>query len=214
MHDPFRGTDTTAFWYHLTDGIEVAVASTESDKLLGVRDGFRRFFHDGLERPVAVAVVAQDLGEVGELPVRDEDILGLARRRADAVRTKLHATEDRYDFYVGAEAGLLSIVDPTAPAGAPRHHFVRTWTVIHGLDQTTFGSSGSVQLPASLIRGIDGDDDLAYAVPGTRRRGGMVSSLTGGLEDRRSATALATFNALATLLHGLLGPRMPAAQRR
>ena len=41
-------------------GIEVAVAASSADELLGVREAFRRFFHDGLGRPVPVAVVAQE----------------------------------------------------------------------------------------------------------------------------------------------------------
>ena len=41
----------------------------------------------------------------------------------------------------------------------------------------------------------------------------MVSSLTGGLEQRRSATALATFHAVATLMYGVLENR-PHGRRR
>ena len=39
--------------------IGVAVGSDLPDKLLGVRDGFVRYFHHGLQRPVPVAVVPQ-----------------------------------------------------------------------------------------------------------------------------------------------------------
>ena len=50
--------DLKNFWQRLQTGVEVAVAAGASpDKLLGVRDGFLRYFHDGLDRPVSVAVV-------------------------------------------------------------------------------------------------------------------------------------------------------------
>ena len=45
---------------------------------------------------------------------------------------------------------------------------------------------------------------MPFAFPGTRRSGGMVSSLTGAVETRRSATALATFHAVSTLMYGRL----------
>jgi hypothetical protein len=43
--------------------------------------------------------------------------------------------------------------------------------------------------------------------PGKRRSGGLVSSLTGGLETRRRAVALGTLHALASFFHGLLEPK-------
>ena len=53
--------DLKYFWQRLQTGIEVAVAGHAADKLLGVRDGFLRFFHDGLDRTVSVAVVPQSI---------------------------------------------------------------------------------------------------------------------------------------------------------
>lgn len=182
------------------------MAGTLSDKLLGVRSGFLRYFHDGLERPVAVSVVPQRLPEESEapLPLSEEDILGLARRNAQALREDLGT---QYAFYVGTEAGLF-----TFEAADQLHHFVHSWTVILGLGDEAWGSSGAVQLPERLIRGLD-QEQIPFAVPGTLRSGGMVSSLTGGLENRRSATSLSTFHALSTLLYGIIESR-PLRRRR
>jgi hypothetical protein len=69
-----------------------------------------------------------------------------------------------------------------------------------------WGASGSVQLPDRLVAGLDGAQ-IPFAVPGTRRAGGMISSLTGGLENRRRATAQSTFHALSTLFYGVLESR-------
>jgi hypothetical protein len=63
-----------------------------------------------------------------------------------------------------------------------------------------------VELPERLIEGLSGEQ-LAIAVPGTRRAGGTIASLTGGLETRRSAVALATLHALSTHFYGILESR-------
>ncbi|RMH19102.1 MAG: DUF84 family protein [Acidobacteria bacterium] len=199
MNDDLKG-----FWPKLQSGVEVAVASNVPDKLLGVRDGFLRYFHDGLEQPVPVAVVPQPLAEDAELPLSDGDILALARRRAHALRER-HG--DLYAFYAASEAGFASF-----EAAGQTRHFVRSWTVLLGLGDEAWGASGSIELPQRLIRGLD-DADLPTVVPATRRHGGMVSSLTGGLETRRSATALATLHALSSLFYGILESR-PVRRRR
>ena len=75
-------TDLKNFWQRLQTGVEIAVAGPSPDKLLGVRDGFLRYFHDGLDRTVSVAVVPQQVQEdpLG-LPVSDEEVIG---RRGDS----------------------------------------------------------------------------------------------------------------------------------
>ncbi len=190
------GRDLTGFWPRFQSGIDVAVSGDLPDKLLGVRDGFLRYFHDGLERSVPVSVMPQPLDDARTpLPVADGDILSLARRRAHEL-DRLHG--DAFAFLVGSEAGLLAF-----EADGQTRYFVRSWTVVLGLGEETWGSSGSVQLPERIIQGL-GREDMPCAAPGTRRSGGMVSSVTGALETRRSATALATFHAVSTLMYGLL----------
>ena len=63
-----------------------------------------------------------------------------------------------------------------------------------------------MQLPDRLVAGLDGAQ-IPFSVPGTRRAGGMIASLTGGLENRRRATAQSTVNALSTLFYGFLESR-------
>jgi non-canonical (house-cleaning) NTP pyrophosphatase len=187
------------FWSRFQSGVEVAVDTAGSDRLLGVRDGFLRYFHDGLERPVPVAVVPhpEEEGFLG-LAVSDEEAIGRARRRARRLQERLGTT---YHFYVSTEGGLHSV-----EAGGETRYFVRNWTVIAGAAGEAWGGSGSVQLPERLVAGLT-SQEIGLAVPGTRRSGGMISSLTGGLETRRSAVALATFHALATLFYGILESR-------
>ncbi|MFN7940637.1 MAG: DUF84 family protein [Thermoanaerobaculia bacterium] len=188
--------DLREFWGRYPSGIEVCVAGTASDLLLGVRDAFRRYFHDGLDRPLPVAVVPQETEPTySGFAASDEEAIERARGRARELEARLPGT---YHFYLGSEACL----PPLEVAGATRY-FVRNWVAIAGLAGEACGASGSLQLPAQLISGLDAGE-LPFAAPGTRRGGGMMASLTGGLETRRSAVALATVNALATLFYGIL----------
>jgi non-canonical (house-cleaning) NTP pyrophosphatase len=191
--------DLKNFWQRLQTGVEVAVAGHTPDKLLGVRDGFLRFFHDGLDRTVSVAVVPQSVEEepVGLL-VSDEEVVREARRKALELEEKLRGN---YHFYISSEGGIESLdID-----GAQRY-LVRNWTVMRSPLGEAWGSSGAIQLPERLVAGLD-SAQIPFAVPGTRRSGGITSSLTGGLETRRKNIALSTFHALSTLFYGVLESR-------
>jgi len=180
-------------------GIEVCVAGTEPDLLLGVREAFRRYFHDRLDRPLPVAVVPQEMDSpLRGLATSDEDAIAVSRQSARALEERLPGT---YHFYVAAEF----CVDAVEIAGRPRW-FVRGWSTVVGPGGEAWGASGALQLPDRLVDGV-ATEHLAGAVPGTRRAGGTIASLTGGLETRRSATALATLHALATLFYGVLESR-------
>lgn len=194
-------SDLRDFWQRLQGGVSVAVSNPTPDKLLGVRDGFLRYFHQRLDQELPVAVVPQD-GEPDPhgLPLTDRETVSLARRRARELSRELG---DAYHFYVASEGGLHTV---EAEDEGEILWFVRNWTVIHGMVGSAVGGSGSVQLPARLISDL-GDEQISHAVPGTRRRGGMISSLTGGLENRRRATALSTVHALSTLFYGILEGR-------
>jgi non-canonical (house-cleaning) NTP pyrophosphatase len=192
-------TDLKNFWQRLQAGVEVAVVGHASDKLLGVRDGFLRFFHDGMDRTVSVVVVPQSVEEepVGLL-VSDEVVVREARRKASGLQEKLG---DTYHFYICSEGGIESLdVDGT------QRYFIRNWTVLRSPLGEAWGSSGAVQLPDRLVAGLD-SAQIPFAVPGTRRSGGIMSSLTGGLENRRKNISLSTFHALSTLFYGVLESR-------
>jgi non-canonical (house-cleaning) NTP pyrophosphatase len=192
-------TDLKSFWQRLQTGVEVAVAGTASENLLGVRDAILRYFHDGLDRTVSVAVVPQTVADapIG-LPFTDEDTLRLARQRVEELESKLGGA---YHFYIASESGIHAIdVD-----GGPRY-FIRYWTVIRGTLGEAWGSSGSVQIPERIVAGLD-QAQIPFAVPGTRRSGGIIRSLTGGLESRRKAISTATLHALSSLFYGILESR-------
>lgn len=192
-------TDLKNFWQRLQTGVEVAVAGTTSESLLGVRDAILRYFHDGLDRTVSVAVVPQAVAETPMgLPFSDEDTVRLARQRVQELQEKLG---DTYHFYIATEAGLHSVeVDGKSV------YFIRYWTVIRGTFGEAWGSSGSVQIPDRIVAGLD-QTQIPFAVPGTRRSGGIIASLTGGLETRRKAITTATVHALSSFFYGVLESR-------
>ena len=175
------------------------MAGTASENLLGVRDAILRYFHDGLDRTVSVAVVPQTVSDtpIG-LPFTDEETLKLARQRVAELADKLGTT---YHFYIASESGI-HVIDVD---GKPRY-FIRYWTVIRGTLGEAWGSSGSVQIPERIVAGLD-QTQIPFAVPGTRRSGGIISSLTGGLESRRKAITTSTLHAMSSLFYGVLESR-------
>ncbi len=185
------------FWQRLQTGVEVAVAGSTPDRQLGVRDGFVRFFRERLDRPVSIAVVSQEGSEESRgLPVSDQEVMSLVRCRAHDLERRFAG---QYHFFVASEGGLHAIESDEGSL-----YFVRNWTLLASPIGRAWGSSGSVQLPARLISGLT-HEQVPLIVPGTRKSGGMISSLTGGLETRRTAVETATLHALSTLFFGILG---------
>jgi non-canonical (house-cleaning) NTP pyrophosphatase len=189
-------TDLRAFWDRFQTGIEIAVGSSASHKLLGVRDGFLRYFHEGLHRPIPVVIVPHAEVEIHPcLPISDEEAIAAARRETSDMQ---RALGDAYHFYVSSEGGLHSV-----EIDGKTHYFVRNWTVIQAPVGEAWGGSGSIQLPAGIVDG-NAPGVAPLTIPGRRRSGGMIASLTGGMETRRSAVATATLHALSTLFYGML----------
>lgn len=192
-------TDLKYFWQKLQSGVEIAVAGSNSETLLGIRDAFLRFFHDGLDKSVSVAVVPQTVEPppIG-LPITDEETLRLARSYVKEMEERLG---DTYQFYIAAEGGVHSL-----EVDGRTCYFVRNWAVVRSPLGEAWGSSGSVQLPERMIAGLD-SAQIPFAVPGTRRGGGMTRALTGGLETRRKAIATSSLHAISTLFYGVLERR-------
>ena len=193
------------FWSQLPgSGVSVVVANRASDKLLGVREGFRRYFHEGpLRQPIDVRVRSDSDTKDLPLPLSEQATANLALERARDLERRLGHEQT---FAVCSEGGLHTV----EVAGEIRC-FAQTWVAICALGREALGVSSSLQLPPALVDGPV-DEVVSLGVPGTRRGGGIAGSLTGGLETRRSGVVAATTNALATLLYGLVDTRSP--QRR
>lgn len=181
-------------------GIEVAVAGGTPDELLGIREAFRRYFHDALDRPVPVAVVPQESARrLRGLAESDAAALAAARTAARELASRLGPT---YQFYVALEACIETFDDAGETVLV-----LRSWSVVSGPPGEARGASGSLELPRGIVERVSRQELVAGALPATRRSGGWIASLTGGLETRRSAVALSTLNALSTLFYGILESR-------
>src|SRR4030095_14511730 len=143
-----------------------AVGSSSSHKLLGVRDGFLRYFHEGLHRPIPVVIVPHAEVE-GQpcLPITDEEAISAARREAGQMEQELGSA---YHFYVASEGGLHSV-----EIDGKTHYFVRNWAVIRAPIGEAWGGSGSIQLPDGIIDGTP-TDAAPVTFPGRRRSGGKL----------------------------------------
>lgn len=184
-------------------GIEVAVAGSAPDESLGVREAFRRYFQDALDRQVPVAVVPRDeVQRHGGIAGSDLEAIAAAESAVEELARRLGST---YQFYVAAESAIQAL---ETKEGASRL-FLRYWVVVRGPSGGASGASSSIELPARLVAGV-APGELTSSLPGTRRAGGLFSALTSGLESRRSAVATATLAALSTLFFGILEtPRAP-----
>jgi hypothetical protein len=191
--------DLREFLGEFQRGIEVCVADSGADTLFGVRDAFRRFFRSDSGEVAPVAVVPHELETaLTGLPLSDVEAINRARRSALQMEGKLPGV---YHFYLAAEACYHSL-----DLGDGERIFVRSWTALRGVAGESLGSSGSLQLPPNLVDGV-GVEQLPHSIPGTRRSGGILASLTGGLENRRTAVAAATLHALSTQVFGILDTR-------
>lgn len=186
------------FWGRLQHDVEVLVASRDAEQLLGVRDGFRRHFHRVMGPSPAVSVrSAASAEDLSPLWMSAEETLAAASRLAAELRRE---TADRGVFCVAAEEGLVTLdVDGTGRS------FVHSWAVVASPIGTACGGSGPVEIPERFIESADRRGPVQ--VPGTRRRGGILGSLTGGGESRREAFSEATYHALSSLFFGLVEAR-------
>lgn len=186
-------------WLPLQSTLRIAVASSSSDKLLGVRDGFLRFLRSGMQSDALVAVssgLEDTRSEV--VPASDEEAMRMAKKKLERLEA---ASDSHFHCRVASEGGLCVVnIDDEL------RYFVRTWTVISGFGGEAWGASGSIQIPASVFDTAGGREPRS--VPGTRRGGGMMGSITRGLENRRQAVALSTANAFATLVFDGLGAEL------
>ncbi len=195
------------FWGRLQHEIDVLVGSRDAEQLLGVRDGFRRYFRLGAGPGPALSVRSGVGVESGaHLWTSAEATLEAAVRQADELWA---VASGRASFCVAAEEGVV-VIDVE---GAPRS-FVHTWAAVESAIGRACGGSGPVEIPERFTRSAEWAAEGGAAagrpgvqVPGTRRRGGILGSLTSGLESRREAFADATFHALSSLFFGLAEAR-------
>ena len=123
----------------------------------------------------------------------DEMVLESVARSVDHLRGRLG---QEYQFYVSCEAAVH-----TVELRQGSRSFLRIWAGVDSALGLAFAASGSLELHGDWETMSAG-----AAHPGTRREGGMLRAMTGGLVSRRSAVTEATLLALASSFHGRWEP--------
>jgi len=182
----------------LRHGLQIYVVGGNRfpDKLLGIRDGFARLFSERFGFRVSLAIHLVPVPELPErIPMAEEELWALTRDKISAAQLD---PEQPPAFLLSVETGLIY-----RELFGRFVYLVKTVTIVRGLGGEALGASAELQLPEILV--TDSDSlKMQLPLPGTRRAGGMVHSLTDGLETRRTTAAQATFNALVTLCWGML----------
>lgn len=161
-----------------------------------MRDGFARLLSERFGFRVALAIHLVPAPELPErIPMAEEELWTLTRDKISAAETD---PDESHTFRVCVESGLVY-----RELFGKFVYLVKTVAIVRGLGGEALGSSSELQLPEILVTDFD-SLHTQLPLPGTRRAGGMVHSLTDGLETRRSTAAQATFNALVTLCWGML----------
>lgn len=157
--------------------MKVAIATTSSEKIEGIKRGFSRFFQEEID----IFFQKTESG-VSEQPFDSETYIG-ARNRVDALKKTL---AENYDYYISCEAGIESY------AGL---YFNVQIVCIFKNNQYHYGKSAGWQIPSNEIEIIKESNLDSYL----RGKGiHCIEELLGSAFSRREAVAQATELALAT----------------
>ena len=127
----------------------IAVASARKPKLAAVREVV-----DGMiaQLPVgsSVEIVGVEVESgVNHTPLSREESMRGARQRAEALKTMAREESNPWNYFVGLEGGLDSIVE-----NGERRVFLESWAYVSDGMRGYFGRSGAVELPNALAEEV------------------------------------------------------------
>lgn len=184
------------------------LSSTRPAKVEGARDALEMIAAID-PRFASPRILTFDLTDVApRMPLREEDIIGGARRRAAAlVRNEAFVGGDT--LALGLEGGLAPIeVDGT------RLWTLQTWAAATDGERWGYGAGGAIVVPDPLVQRVLEGEELGDVIDGlagapTRGTRGAWGVLTRDLAGRRDAFRLAVVAALAPFynpaVYGLRG---------
>jgi inosine/xanthosine triphosphatase len=193
----------------------IAVGSTRRPKLEAVREAL-----DGLETWLApetsieIVGVEVDSG-VNHTPLRREESMRGARQRAKALQKIAQQESKPWNYFVGLEGGLDSILEDGA-----RRVFLESWAYVSDGTRGHFGRSGAIELPEALaeevfVRGTE----LSVAIDqfageaGIRDAQGAWGVLSGNKITRQEAFRVALIAALAPFFNPQMYNKIAVARR-
>jgi inosine/xanthosine triphosphatase len=177
----------------------IAAGSTRRPKLNAVQEAaglFRCYF--SADTTIEVHGYEVESG-VSHTPLSREELMRGARQRAEALATRLAASEEPANFYVGLEGGLDVVVEQ-----GKRLVFLESWAYVTDGARGHFGCSGSIEIPEALaeevvIRGTElsaAIDEFAGHA-GIRDAQGAWGVLSGNLISRQESFRVAVVAAFA-----------------
>jgi len=129
--------------------VRIAAGSTRRPKLNAVREAAELFrCHFSVDTTVEVHGFEVESG-VSHTPLSRVELMQGARQRAEALASRLSATAEAANFYVGLEGGL----DVVEEQGR-RRVFLESWAYVTDGDRGHFGCSGSIEIPEALAEEV------------------------------------------------------------
>jgi inosine/xanthosine triphosphatase len=127
----------------------IAAGSTRRPKLNAVQEAadlFRRY----LPPDTTIEVHGYEVESgVSHTPLSRQELMRGARQRAEALVSRLTASAEPADFYVGLEGGL-DVIDEQGR----RRVFLESWAYVTDGDRGHFGCSGSIEIPEALAEEV------------------------------------------------------------
>ena len=194
------------------DILQSAVASTRRPKLNAVTEAISSFA-PLLNAEINITGFEVDSG-VNHTPSSREELMRGARQRAEAVAIHCKSSGISADFFLGLEGGLDQITENSAT-----RVFLESWAYVTDGRTGHFGSSGSIELPASLagevlLRGteLSAAIDRFAGAAGIRDNQGAWGVLSRNLITRQESFRLAVVTAFAPFYNQKMYQGAAAAQ--
>jgi inosine/xanthosine triphosphatase len=133
----------------------IAVGSARKPKLAAVRQAVDGMI-DQLPAGTSIEIVGAEVESgVNHTPLSREESMRGARQRAEALKRMAREEAKPWNYFVGLEGGLDSIVE-----NGERRVFLESWAYVSDGTRGHFGRSGAVELPATLaeevfVKGIE-----------------------------------------------------------
>lgn len=177
----------------------IAVGSNRKPKLSAVTEALASIAPKfGFRAEPDVLGVEVDSG-VGHTPLSREESMRGARQRAEALARLARQKNEKWDYFVGLEGGLDSIVED-----GQRRVFLESWAFVSDGSKGYYGRSGGIELPETLVRQVlEQGIELSVAIDnfagsiGIRDAQGAWGVLSMNLIARQEAFRVATVAAFA-----------------
>ena len=193
----------------------IAVGSLRKPKLAAVREALDRMADLLGEDGLSTEIVGVDVESgVNHTPMSREESMRGARQRAEALLRISRQTGKHWNYFVGMEGGLDSVVE-----SGTRRVFLESWAYVSDGTRGHFGRSGAVELPEALaeevfVRGTElsvAIDRFAGAV-GIRDAQGAWGVLSGNKITRQEAFRIALIAAFSPFFNPVNYRRTAAAK--